>query len=144
MNASSILSAVSPKAAQPSSAAAAWTQPTDSAEQRFADVLRAAQDDASKAATGTEKADQDNGELKEKFTEFVGQTLFGQLFKAMRESVGEPAYFHGGRTEEIFQQQLDQVLVERMTKAQGGRLAETMYDLQFGKDESPSSFLAEA
>lgn len=76
----------------------------------------------------------DDSELKEHFTAFVGQTLFGQLFKTMRASLGKPAYFHGGRTEEVFQQQLDQVLAERMTQAQGGRYAEAMYDLQFGDD----------
>lgn len=83
----------------------------------------------------------DDGELKEQFTAFVGQTLFGQLFKAMRSSLGKPAYFHGGRTEEIFQQQLDQVLSERMTDAQGGRYAEAMYDLQFG-DNRGANFSA--
>lgn len=75
-----------------------------------------------------------DSELKHQFTTFVGQTLFGQLFKAMRSSLGKPAYFHGGRTEEVFQQQLDQVLADRMTLAQGGRYAQAMYDLQFGND----------
>src|SRR6056297_2762513 len=56
-------------------------------------------------------------ELKEAFTEFVGQTLFGSMLASMRKTVGKPAYMHGGRTEEVFQQQLDQLIVEDMTKA---------------------------
>ncbi len=44
-------------------------------------------------------------ELKEVFTEFVGQTLFGSMLASMRSTVGKPAYFHGGRTEEVFQKQ---------------------------------------
>jgi flagellar protein FlgJ len=58
----------------------------------------------------------------------------------MRDSLGKPAYFHGGRTEEVFQQQLDQVLAERMTQAQGGRYAEAMYDLQFGDSHGASTW----
>lgn len=86
------------------------------------------------AATTQAPQQAGDGELKEQFTAFVGQTLFGQLFKTMRSSLGKPAYFHGGRTEEVFQQQLDQVLADRMTLAQGGRYAQAMYDLQFGND----------
>ena len=76
------------------------------------------------------KADQkDNQKTREAFDEFVGQTFFGQLTKAMRSSVGKPAYFHGGRTEEIFQSQLDQVLTERMTEATANTFSSPMFDL---------------
>lgn len=98
---------------------------------KFAALLRNASTPGAEGSPALSPAD---SELKETFTAFVGQTLFGQLFKTMRASLGKPAYFHGGRTEEVFQQQLDQVLAERMTQAQGGRYAEAMYDLQFGDD----------
>ena len=39
------------------------------------------------------------------------------MLGAMRDTVGKPAYFHGGRAEEVFQNQLDQVLSEHMTEA---------------------------
>lgn len=68
-------------------------------------------------------------ELQEKFTEFVGQTLFGNMLASMRKSVGKPAYLHGGRTEEVFQQQLDQKLVEELTDASAGSIAEPMFEL---------------
>ncbi len=114
----------------------------------FLDLLRATADqqpeDPSESALGALAAESpDDAELKTQFTNFVGQTLYGQLFKSMRDTLGKPAYFHGGRTEEIFQQQLDQVLTERMTKAHGGRLAESMYNLQFAGRNSPG-FSAEA
>lgn len=69
------------------------------------------------------------GELQESFKQFVGQTLFGQMLSSMRQTVEKPAYFHGGQTEEIFQQQLDQVLVEEITDASADRIADPMFEL---------------
>ena len=70
-----------------------------------------------------------DAELKEAFTDFVGQTLFGSMLASMRKTVGKPAYMHGGRTEEVFQQQMDQLIVEDITKASADSLAGPMYDL---------------
>lgn len=67
--------------------------------------------------------------LRETFNQFVGEACFGQMLKAMRSSLGEPAYFHGGRAEEVFQGQLDQVIAERMTVAAGERFSEPMFEL---------------
>jgi len=76
------------------------------------------------------KADRaDDAELRQQFQSFVGQTLFGQLLQSMRKTLGKPAYLHGGRTEEIFQQQLDQVLAEKITEASSESLAEPMFEL---------------
>lgn len=75
------------------------------------------------------KTDGDDSEVREKFTQFAGQTFYGQLMKAMRSTVDKPAYFHGGRGEEVFQGQLDQVLVDRMSKATASTFAEPMYEL---------------
>ena len=68
-------------------------------------------------------------ELKKVFTEFVGQTLFGSMLASMRKSVGKPAYMHGGRTEEVFQKQLDQEIVKELTDASAESLAEPMFEL---------------
>lgn len=73
--------------------------------------------------------DADRGELREAFQSFVGQTLFGQLLSAMRKTVGKPAYFYGGRAEEIFQQQLDQVIAEKIAETSSDKLAEPMLEL---------------
>lgn len=72
-----------------------------------------------------------NEELRERFTQFVGETFFGQMIKAMRTTVGKPAYFHGGRGEEVFQGQLDQTMAEHMTAASAKQFAEPMFELQF-------------
>lgn len=66
---------------------------------------------------------------REAFTEFVGQTLFGSMLASMRKTVGKPAYMHGGRTEEVFQQQLDQKIVENLTEASADTIAQPMYEL---------------
>jgi peptidoglycan hydrolase FlgJ len=72
---------------------------------------------------------QPDAELREAFTDFVGQTLFGSMLASMRKTVGKPAYMHGGRTEEVFQQQMDQLIVEDMTEASADTLAGPMFDL---------------
>jgi len=72
---------------------------------------------------------QDDAKLRETFNSFVGQVFFGQMLKAMRKTVGKPAYFHGGRAEEIFQQQLDQVLGEKLSEASGEKFSEPMFEL---------------
>lgn len=74
-------------------------------------------------------ASADVSESQKAFRDFVGQTLFGQMLKSMRSTVGESAYFHGGQTEEIFQQQLDQVLVEEISDAAAPQVADPMFEL---------------
>jgi hypothetical protein len=76
-----------------------------------------------------EKTAADESQLRETFTQFVGEAFFGQLMKAMRSNVGKPAYFHGGRAEEVFQGQLDQVLTEKISEASADRFAEPMFEL---------------
>jgi hypothetical protein len=72
-----------------------------------------------------------DAELRERFTQFVGEAFFGQMMKAMRSTVGKPAYFHGGRAEEVFQGQLDQTLAQHLTDASAERFAEPMFERQF-------------
>ena len=77
--------------------------------------------------------DDKSAELREKFTQFVGEAFFGQMIKAMRATVGKPAYFHGGRGEEVFQSQLDQKMAEHLTETSASRFAEPMFERQFPK-----------
>jgi len=79
------------------------------------------------ANTNALKAGEDP--LREAFHDFVGQTFFGQLLASLRSTQGEAAYFNGGRTEEIFRGQLDQVLAEKMSDASAAEIADPMYDL---------------
>ena len=79
--------------------------------------------------TARPSAHKSESELRETFNDFVGQTFFGTMMKTMRQSVGKPAYFHGGRGEEAFQAQLDQILVEKVSDASAEKVAEPMFDL---------------
>lgn len=79
-----------------------------------------------------------NLEVREKFDQFVGETLFGQMLKSMRKSVGKPAYFHGGRGEEVFQSQLDQLLVEKLSEASAQELSGPMFE-QFMSQQNLSA-----
>jgi len=67
--------------------------------------------------------------LREAFDQFVGETFYGQMLSSMRKTLGKPAYFHGGRAEEIFQGQLDQVVAEQMAKANAQSLTGPMFEL---------------
>ena len=67
--------------------------------------------------------------LREAFDTFVGETFYGTLLKSMRQTLEKPAYFHGGRAEEIFQGQLDQTLVGEMTKANAQQFTGPMFEL---------------
>jgi flagellar protein FlgJ len=68
-------------------------------------------------------------ELKDAFGDFVGNTFYGQLIASMRKTVDKPAYFHGGRGEEVFQGQLDQMLAESLSNATQEQFAGPMFEL---------------
>ncbi|MDX1926869.1 MAG: rod-binding protein [Pirellulaceae bacterium] len=68
-------------------------------------------------------------ELREAFEDFVGQTFFSEMIKACRTSQKPSAYFNGGRAEEIFQGQLDQVLSEELSKSSADKIADPMFEL---------------
>ena len=53
------------------------------------------------------------------------------MIKSMRTMTDKPAYFHGGRGEEVFQSQLDQKLAEHLTETSAHRFAEPMFERQF-------------
>jgi peptidoglycan hydrolase FlgJ len=73
-------------------------------------------------------------QLQNAFQDFVGKSFYGEMMKSMRSTVGEPAYFHGGNAEKIFQQQLDHQLADEMTKSNAGDLAGAMFKRQFPKE----------
>jgi peptidoglycan hydrolase FlgJ len=71
----------------------------------------------------------DDAETRQAFDQFVGETFFGQMIKAMRKSVGKPAYVHGGRAEEIFQEQLDQTMAQQISHASADQFTGPMFEL---------------
>jgi len=59
----------------------------------------------------------------------VGQTFFGELVKQMRATVHKSEFFHGGMGEDIFQTQLDQIMVEQMSEKSAKSFSDPMYEL---------------
>lgn len=106
---------------------AAVGHPDPTAESASFAAIQAAS--AVEDADSPETAEAKAGELEEAFHQFVGQTLFGSMLKSMRSTVGKPAYFHGGQTEEIFQSQLDEALTEELTKSSADKFAGPMFEL---------------
>lgn len=70
-------------------------------------------------------------ETRDAFADFFGKTFYGQMMKSMRQTVGKPAYFDGGRAEEVFRAQLDQTLADHMSEGQGAAIAEGAFRQQF-------------
>ena len=68
-------------------------------------------------------------ELRKAFDSFVGETFYSQMLKSMRKTVTKPAYFHGGRAEEVFTQQLDQVLAEKFSHSANNKMTDSMFQL---------------
>ncbi len=75
------------------------------------------------------KETKNDDELRSTFQTFVGQTMFSQMIASMRSTQEEPAYFHGGQAERIFQSQLDQVLSEEITKSSAAQISDPMFKL---------------
>lgn len=73
-------------------------------------------------------------DLKKTFSQFAGETFFGQLMKSMRNTVGEPAYFHGGMAERQFQAQLDQQIAQDMASSGAADFADGMFRQQFPEE----------
>ncbi len=73
----------------------------------------------------------DAEEVREAFSSFIGEAFYGQMMKSMRSTLNKPAYFHGGRAEEMFQSQLDQQLAQEWAADSGDRFAEPMFEQQF-------------
>jgi Rod binding domain-containing protein len=90
-------------------------------------AMNAAQNAPAKMPQLTDSAQ--NPELRKAFDSFVGETFFGQLLQSMRKTVGKPAYFNGGRAEEIFQQQLDQTLAKNLSEASADKFSGPMFEL---------------
>ncbi|MGW8256985.1 MAG: rod-binding protein [Thermoguttaceae bacterium] len=70
-----------------------------------------------------------NPRLRKAFDGFVGETFFSQMLRSMRKTVGKPAFFNGGRAEEIFQQQLDQILAEKISQNSADKFSGPMFEL---------------
>ena len=71
--------------------------------------------------------------LPEAFDQFVGHTFFRQMLKSLRSTTGKPAFMHGGQAEEIFQSQLDELLISEMVDATRDSFSADLFEQQFLK-----------
>ncbi len=46
-------------------------------------------------------------------------------------STGKAAYFNGGQAEKIFQSQLDELMIEKLSETSGGIFSDVMFEQQF-------------
>jgi hypothetical protein len=69
--------------------------------------------------------------LRAAFDQFLGETLFGQMLASMRKTVEQPAYMHGGQTEELFRRHLDRVLAQQLAQTHAHGFSEGLFR-QFG------------
>ncbi len=65
--------------------------------------------------------------FRRRIDELVGLTFYGTLLKTMRSSALKSPIGHGGRGEEIFQGQLDQLLAQRAGQAKRFHLSDAIY-----------------
>ena len=75
-----------------------------------------------------DEGDSSQQELKKTFTSVFGEMLYTEMLKGMRKTLDKPAYFHGGPAEEIFTQQLDQVIAQKMADTSGESLLGATFD----------------
>ncbi len=64
--------------------------------------------------------------LREAVNSATGAIFYGPLMRSTRSSSLKGEIGHGGRGEEIFQNQLDQILIERTGKSSGNQVTEAI------------------
>lgn len=79
------------------------------------------------ASAGRSSTDPRLNQLRQVAGQVVGSVFYGKLLQTMRDSTLKGEYGHGGRGEEIFQAQMDQILAEEAGQARGFDLAEAIY-----------------
>ncbi len=94
---------------------------------KLLEQLTSQQPTGGKQGVGGNAADQ--SQLRERFDAFVGESFYSQMLQSLHKTVGKTPYFSGGRAEEAFQGQLDQVMSEKMAKNNGHDFSGSMFDL---------------
>jgi len=73
-----------------------------------------------------EIANRGRTQLRKAADEVVGQVFYGTMLRQLRSSTLQGKYGHGGRGEEVFQAQLDQVLANRAGAAQSSDMSDAI------------------
>lgn len=67
-------------------------------------------------------------ETRQAFQKFVAGTFYKQMLKSLRQTQGQPAYFHGGQAEEVFRGQMDQEVAEQLAETRGATFSDSLFD----------------
>ena len=78
------------------------------------------------------KPDPRLAELREVIDRTLGSVFYGPLLRSARNSSLKGTFGHGGRGEEIFQNQLDQVLAERAGRSTAADVGEALFNRYAG------------
>lgn len=65
---------------------------------------------------------------REAFDGFVAGTLFREMLKSMRTSMGETPYFGNGQANKIFRERLDGELADQLAATGGKTLTQDLYE----------------
>ncbi|GIX04552.1 MAG: hypothetical protein KatS3mg114_0421 [Planctomycetaceae bacterium] len=79
-------------------------------------------------AASTVYEEPDPPTLEQAFRRLVGQVFYGELIKALRRTVKQPAYLDGGMAETLMQGQLDQHLIGTFSNRLEGPWLQTWLD----------------
>jgi Rod binding domain-containing protein len=82
-------------------------------------------------------------QLEDAFRQVVGNVFYGELLKSLRQTLGKPAYIHGGQAEELFQSQLDHYVVEDLASRENGPWMNSLLQ-QFLRQLNPGAAPADA
>jgi hypothetical protein len=74
--------------------------------------------------------------LRSSAKELVGQVFYGTLLRQMRSSSLKGAYGHGGRGEEVFAAQLDEVIAARAGRARRNNLTDAIVERYASRAEA--------
>lgn len=81
------------------------------------------------SANATARTAEGDPQVREAFDQFVGETFYGQMLKSLRSTTKKPAYFNGGRAEEVFTGQLDQVMAQKISHVKAQQISQPMFSL---------------
>lgn len=95
------------------------------------------QDDPDRSVIGAAKAEpvlekreltEEDKRFRDVMHQFVGESIFGQMLKTMRASQEPDPFLGRSNAEEIFQSQLDQIYVEKITNSSSRSISDAMFN----------------
>lgn len=70
----------------------------------------------------------EKGELRRQFDAAIAGTFYRQMLQSLRKMHSQPAYFHGGRAEEIFRNQIDEQVADDLAQEHGRAFTDPLFE----------------